>query len=60
VSYGLVVSFGSRTCKHSVWKRGCARRRSRALGPVGLDVANAVRVTLVVDGLVQRFGRDVD
>jgi hypothetical protein len=27
------------------------------LCPVGLDVANAVRVTLRVDGLVERLGR---
>jgi hypothetical protein len=31
-----------------------------ALGPVGFDVADAVRVTLVVDGLVQRLGRAAD
>jgi hypothetical protein len=32
-------------------------RVALALGPVGFDVADAVRVTLVVDGLVQRLGR---
>ena len=31
-----------------------------ALRPLGLDVADAVRVTLVVDGLVQRLGRAAD
>jgi hypothetical protein len=61
VIYGLVVLFGWRTCKRGVW-RGCARRWSRraCAGSGWFDVADAVRVTLVVDGLVRRLGRAAD
>ena len=35
-------------------------RLALALRPVGFDVADAVRVTLVMDGLAQRLGRATD
>jgi hypothetical protein len=59
VFYGLVMLFGSRTRKRIVSSGLCSSTVALWLScvPVGLDVANAVRVTLPVERLVERLGR---
>jgi hypothetical protein len=63
VTYGLVMSFGSRTRRHIVSRGLCSSDRGRVvveLRPLGLDVPDAVRVTLPVDRLVERLGTAAD
>lgn len=61
VTYGLVMSFGTRTRMRSVSRSLCSSTARRGqLRPVGLDVADAGLVTLPVGRLAERLGTAAD